>query len=186
MKIKNLITNLSARRNATLLWRASKMYLKAVDEAERLSREDGFRYFVIWDPSRQTLIPITYELHNAEGDFDSFRRAHPHATYRDYMCSCRGDSYKSLVWRGRFKNRLTYEEFKAASFYYTANRHKPGSNLSGEELDYRKREWMSFYLKVAPRLTFRHIQIDLSPKRFFKRVYLGVKSLIVRVIQIFY
>jgi hypothetical protein len=184
IKVKKLF-GLAAIRNAILLWRASKMYLKAVDEAERKYRKDKLRYFVIWDPTRRSLIPLTYELHNEEGGRRAYMRKHPMSSYRDYLYSCRSDSYKSLVLRGRFKNRLDYNEFKSAAFYYTPSR-KSEERCHGDDLEQRKQEWMKFYTKVSRCNTFSHSRLNFSPKRFAKSISLTVKSIVDYVINLFY
>ena len=65
------------------MMKATVMWQKAKEEAEEKRKMDGHRYFVIYDAGQKKLICITYDI------------------YRE-----RGDSYKYLRLRGRFKRPL--------------------------------------------------------------------------------
>ena len=106
------------------MMKATVMWQKAKEEAEEKRKMDGHRYFVIYDAGQKKLICITYDI------------------YRE-----RGDSYKYLRLRGRFKRPLKREELKALCFYYTTSQWttKP---ISQEEEREKLVEWQKYYLKV--------------------------------------
>lgn len=119
--VKNII--MSPKRSRILL-EASVMWTKAKEEAEEMRKRDGHRYFVVYDVSQDKLIPITYDL------------------YRN-----RGDSYKYLRLRGRFKTPLRREQLKELCFYYTGS--KWGSRpCEGNEEQEKMKEWQGYYLRV--------------------------------------
>lgn len=107
------------------MMKATVMWQKAKEEAEEKRKMDGHRYFVIYDAGQKKLICITYDI------------------YRE-----RGDSYKYLRLRGRFKRPLKREELKALCFYYTTSQWttKP---ISQEEEREKLVEWQKYYLKVG-------------------------------------
>lgn len=107
------------------MMKATVMWQKAKEEAEEKRKMDGHRYFVIYDAVQKKLICITYDI------------------YRE-----RGDSYKYLRLRGRFKRPLKREELKALCFYYTTSQWttKP---ISQEEEREKLVEWQKYYLKVG-------------------------------------
>ena len=107
------------------MMKATVMWQKAKEEAEEKRKMDGHRYFVIYDAGQKRLICITYDI------------------YRE-----RGDSYKYLRLRGRFKRPLKREELKALCFYYTTSQWttKP---ISQEEEREKLVEWQKYYLKVG-------------------------------------
>ena len=107
------------------MMKATVMWQKAKEEAEEKRKTDGHRYFVIYDAGQKKLICITYDI------------------YRE-----RGDSYKYLRLRGRFKRPLKREELKALCFYYTTSQWttKP---ISQEEEREKLVEWQKYYLKVG-------------------------------------
>ena len=107
------------------MMKATVMWQKAKEEAEEKRKMDGHRYFVIYDAGQKKLICITYDI------------------YRE-----RGDSYKYLRLRGRFKKPLKREELKALCFYYTTSQWttKP---ISQEEEREKLVEWQKYYLKVG-------------------------------------
>ena len=107
------------------MMKATVMWQKAKEEAEEKRKMDGHRYFVIYDAGQKKLICITYGI------------------YRE-----RGDSYKYLRLRGRFKRPLKREELKALCFYYTTSQWttKP---ISQEEEREKLVEWQKYYLKVG-------------------------------------
>lgn len=107
------------------MMKATVMWQKAKEEAEEKRKMDGHRYFVIYDAVQKKLICITYDI------------------YRE-----RGDSYKYLRLRGRFKKPLKREELKALCFYYTTSQWttKP---ISQEEEHEKLVEWQKYYLKVG-------------------------------------
>ena len=107
------------------MMKATVMWQKAKEEAEEKRKMDGHRYFVIYDAGQKKLICITYDI------------------YRE-----RGDSYKYLRLRGRFKRPLKREELKALCFYYTTSQWttKP---IRQEEEHEKLVEWQKYYLKVG-------------------------------------
>ena len=107
------------------MMKATVMWQKAKEEAEEKRKMDGHRYFVIYDAVQKKLICITYDI------------------YRE-----RGDSYKYLRLRGRFKKPLKREELKALCFYYTTSQWttKP---ISQEEEHEKLVEWQKYYLNVG-------------------------------------
>ena len=105
--------------------KATVMWQKAKEEAEEKRKMDGHRYFVIYDAGQKKLICITYDI------------------YRE-----RGDSYKYLRLRGRFKRPLKREELKALCFYYTTSQW-PTKTISQEEEREKLVEWQKYYLKVG-------------------------------------
>lgn len=119
--VKNAI--LSPRRSRVLL-EASVMWNKAKEEAEEKRKLDGHRYFVVYDLNQGKLICITYDLYKG-----------------------RGDSYKYLRLRGRFKSPLKREQLKELCFYYTGSKWgaKP---CGGAEEQERMKEWQQYYLRV--------------------------------------
>ena len=90
------IKSLVRKRRIASLWKSSLLLKKAIEEAEEKNKQDGRRYFVIWDPAQQKLISITYDY------------------YKD-----RWDSYKYLLHRGRFRMRMNRGQLKEMCFYYT-------------------------------------------------------------------
>ena len=120
--VKNAVMNPVRSRK---MMKATVMWQKAKEEAEEKRKMDGHRYFVIYDAGQKKLICITYDI------------------YRE-----RGDSYKYLRLRGRFKRPLKREELKALCFYYTTSQWttKP---ISQEEEREKLVEWQKYYLKVG-------------------------------------
>lgn len=120
--VKNAVMNPVRSRK---MMKATVMWQKAKEEAEEKRKMDGHRYFVIYDAGQKKLISITYDI------------------YRE-----RGDSYKYLRLRGRFKKPLKREELKALCFYYTTSQWtaKP---ISQEEEREKLVEWQKFYMKVG-------------------------------------
>lgn len=120
--VMNAVTNPVKSRK---MMKATVMWQKAKEEAEEKRKMDGHRYFVIYDAGQKKLICITYDI------------------YRE-----RGDSYKYLRLRGRFKRPLKREELKALCFYYTTSQWttKP---ISQEEEREKLVEWQKYYLKVG-------------------------------------
>lgn len=107
------------------MMKATVMWQKAKEEAEEKRKMDGHRYFVIYDAGQKKLICITYDI------------------YRE-----RGDSYKYLRLRGRFKKPLKREELKALCFYYTTSQWTTKA-ISQEEEREKLLEWQKYYLKVG-------------------------------------
>lgn len=107
------------------MMKATVMWQKAKEEAEEKRKMDGHRYFVIYDAGQKKLICITYDI------------------YRE-----RGDSYKYLRLRGRFKKPLKREELKALCFYYTTSQWTTKA-ISQEEEQEKLLEWQKYYLKVG-------------------------------------
>lgn len=107
------------------MMKATVMWQKAKEEAEEKRKMDGHRYFVIYDAVQKKLICITYDI------------------YRE-----RGDSYKYLRLRGRFKKPLKREELKALCFYYTTSQWTTKA-ISQEEEREKLLEWQKYYLKVG-------------------------------------
>lgn len=107
------------------MMKATVMWQKAKEEAEEKRKMDGHRYFVIYDAGQKKLICITYDI------------------YRE-----RGDSYKYLRLRGRFKKPLKREEIKALCFYYTTSQWTTKA-ISQEEEREKLLEWQKYYLKVG-------------------------------------
>ena len=107
------------------MMKATVMWQKAKEEAEEKRKMDGHRYFVIYDAGQKKLICITYDI------------------YRE-----RGDSYKYLRLRGRFKRTLKREELKALCFYYTTSQWTT-KTISQEEEREKLVEWQKYYLKVG-------------------------------------
>lgn len=119
--VKNILMN---PKKSRILLEASKMWMKAKEEAEEMRKRDGHRYFVVYDISQGKLIHITYDL------------------YKN-----RGDSYKYLRLRGRFKSPIRREQLKELCFYYTGS--KWGAKAcEGEQEQEKMREWQKYYLKV--------------------------------------
>lgn len=120
--VKNAVMNPVRSRK---MMKATVMWQKAKEEAEEKRKMDGHRYFVIYDAGQKKLISITYDI------------------YRE-----RGDSYKYLRLRGRFKKPLKREELKALCFYYTTSQWtaKP---ISQEEEREKLVEWQKYYMKVG-------------------------------------
>lgn len=111
-------------KKSRLLLEASVMWNKARQEAEEMRKTDGHRYFVVYDRSQEKLICITYDM------------------YRE-----RGDSYKYLRLRGRFKSPLKREELKALCFYHTGS--KWGAKAcTGDDEQEKMKEWQQYYLRV--------------------------------------
>lgn len=107
------------------MMKATVMWQKAKEEAEEKRKMDGHRYFVIYDAGQKKLICITYDI------------------YRE-----RGDSYKYLRLRGRFKKPLKREELKSLCFYYTTSQWTT-KTISQEEEREKLVEWQKYYLKVG-------------------------------------
>ena len=120
--VKNAVMNPVRSRK---MMKATVMWQKAKEEAEEKRKMDGHRYFVIYDAGQKKLICITYDI------------------YRE-----RGDSYKYLRLRGRFKKPLKREELKALCFYYTTSKWTPKA-ISQEEEREKLVEWQKYYLKVG-------------------------------------
>lgn len=120
--VKNAVMNPVRSRK---MMKATVMWQKAKEEAEEKRKMDGHRYFVIYDAGQKKLISITYDI------------------YRE-----RGDSYKYLRLRGRFKKPLKREELKALCFYYTTSQWttKP---ISQEEEREKLVEWQKYFMKVG-------------------------------------
>lgn len=120
--VKNAVMNPVRSRK---MMKATVMWQKAKEEAEEKRKMDGHRYFVIYDAGQKKLISITYDIYQE-----------------------RGDSYKYLRLRGRFKKPLKREELKALCFYYTTSQWtvKP---ISQEEEREKLVEWQKFYMKVG-------------------------------------
>lgn len=55
------VKSLVQKRRIASLWKSSLLLKKAIEEAEEKNKQDGRRYFVIWDPAQQKLISITYD-----------------------------------------------------------------------------------------------------------------------------
>lgn len=119
--VKNVI--LSPRRSRVLL-EASVMWNKAKKEAEEKRMLDGHRYFVVYDLNQGKLICITYDL------------------YKN-----RGDSYKYLRLRGRFKSPLRREQLKELCFYYTGSKWGAPSCSGADEAE-KMKEWQRYYLRI--------------------------------------
>lgn len=124
MKLKDYMDRWRWLRESCQLWKACRLYKEGVKEAREKHAKDRRRYYLVWDPAQQRLISLTYDRY--EG---------------------RGDSYKYLVQRGRWKSRLTPGEMKEASFYYTPSRSKRAW-LTEDEAEEKKREWLSFYMRL--------------------------------------
>ena len=120
--VKNAVMNPVKSRK---MMKATVMWQKAKEEAEEKRKMDGHRYFVVYDAGQKKLICITYDM------------------YRE-----RGDSYKYLRLRGRFKKPLKREELKALCFYYTTSQWttKP---ISQEEEREKLVEWQKYFMKVG-------------------------------------
>ena len=120
--VKNAVMNPVRSRK---MMKATVMWQKAKEEAEEKRKMDGHRYFVIYDAGQKKLICITYDI------------------YRE-----RGDSYKYLRLRGRFKRPLKREELKALCFYYTTSQWTTNA-ISQEEEREKLVEWQKYYMKVG-------------------------------------
>lgn len=107
-----------------LFYQACKVYQQGINDAELAYKRDHYRYYVIWDRVQDKLIPITYDLYKG-----------------------RGDSYKYLVRRGRFLNRLTRDELKHTCFYFTPSRNST-CRLHGNALAARKEEFFRYYFRL--------------------------------------
>jgi len=119
--VKNALMN---PRKSRIMLESSKMWVKAKEEAEELRKRDGHRYFVVYDISQDKLISITYDL------------------YKN-----RGDSYKYLRLRGRFKTPIKREHLKGLCFYYTGSKWGAKACTGAEEAE-KMKEWQQYYLKV--------------------------------------
>jgi hypothetical protein len=127
MKLKDFLMRVRRIRETWMLWKACRLYKEGVREAETKHKKDGYRYFLIYDPTQKRLVALTYERHKN-----------------------RGDSYKYLVLRGRWKNRLTYEEMKQVSFYYTPSRWSR-LPLSSHQKEEKKREFLTYFMRQQRR-----------------------------------
>lgn len=92
------VKSLVQKRRIASLWKSSLLLKKAIEEAEEKNKQDGRRYFVIWDPAQQKLISITYDY------------------YKD-----RWDSYKYLLHRGRFRMRMNRGQLKEIIYVFTTD-----------------------------------------------------------------
>lgn len=111
-------------KKSRVLLKASVMWNQAKEEAEEKRKLDGHRYFVVYDMMQDKLICITYDAYKG-----------------------RGDSYKYLRIRGRFKNPLRREQLKQLCFYYTGS--KWGSpSCGGADEQERMKEWQQYYLRI--------------------------------------
>lgn len=121
--IKNII---KARKRAKVLLQSSIMLQKAIDEADRKYKKKGHRYYVVYDPNKKALVPITYDIY----------------LYRT-------DSYIYLRRRGQFANPLTREELKQKCFYYTPSKNFPDRSCPPDVREKKMLIWQKFYeLKV--------------------------------------
>lgn len=109
---------------AKKMYAASSMWKKAVEEAEEKRKQDGHRYFVIWDQRQQKLISITYDIYRS-----------------------RGDSYQYLRIRGAFRRPLRREELKKYSFYYTSSQWRAKS-CTPEEAKEKMILWQQMYMRM--------------------------------------
>jgi hypothetical protein len=124
--IKNLF---KGRSKAKALFEASVMLQKAIDEAEAKYKKTGHRYFVVYDPNSNKLVPITYDLY----------------IYKT-------DSYIYLRRRGKFAKPLTREELKQRCFYYTASKNFRDRICPKQEKERRMLLWQKFYeMKIYKR-----------------------------------
>lgn len=122
--IKNLIKN---RKRARILLEASIILQKAIDEAERKYRKTGHRYYLVWDPNKRQLVPITYDLY-----------------------IFKTDSYIYLRRRGKFATPLTRNQLKEKCFYYTASKNVPHKTCPKDEREKKMLIWQKFYeLRVS-------------------------------------
>jgi hypothetical protein len=129
MEIK-MFKRLASKLNRTVwLWRACRVYQQGAREAERKHAKDKHRYYCVYDPGQGHLVAITYEMHKG-----------------------RGDSYKYLVQRGRWKNRLSVEEMKQCCFYYTPSKWTR-RRMTPAEAEEKKREFLRYYLKIHQGVT---------------------------------
>lgn len=62
------VKSLVQKRRIASLWKSSLLLKKAIEEAEEKNKQDGRRYFVIWDPAQQKLISITYDYYKDRWD----------------------------------------------------------------------------------------------------------------------
>lgn len=118
------VKSLVQKRRIASLWKSSLLLKKAIEEAEEKNKQDGRRYFVIWDPAQQKLISITYDY------------------YKD-----RWDSYKYLLHRGRFRMRMNRGQLKEMCFYYTKSKNGLPS-CQDEERKEKMIEWQNYYHRL--------------------------------------
>lgn len=122
--IKNLIKN---RKRAKLLLEASIMLQKAIDEAEKKYRKTGHRYYLVWDPNKRQLVPITYDLY-----------------------IFKTDSYIYLRRRGQLATPMTRNQLKEKCFYYTASKNCPDRTCPKDRQEEKMLIWQKFYeLRVS-------------------------------------
>lgn len=121
--VKNALLN---PKKSKRMMEATVMWQKAKDEAEELRKQDGHRYFVIYDAQQKKLICITYDIYRG-----------------------RSDSYQYLRQRGAFKRPLRREELKALCFYYTTSKWTSNSCTEKEQQE-KLVEWQRYYLRLNP------------------------------------
>lgn len=142
------IKSLVQKRRIASLWKSSLLLKKAIEEAEEKNKQDGRRYFVIWDPAQQKLISITYDY------------------YKD-----RWDSYKYLFHRGRFRMRMNRGQLKEMCFYYTKS--KNGSpSCQDEERKEKMIEWQNYYHRLLVSDRIRVISRCWNLKSLWKKITL--------------
>ena len=82
------IKSLVRKRRIASLWKSSLLLKKAIEEAEEKNKQDGRRYFVIWDPAQQKLISITYDYYKDRWDSYKYLLSYanePRAVERDVL-----------------------------------------------------------------------------------------------------
>lgn len=145
------VKSLVRKRRIASLWKSSLLLKRAVEEAEKKSKQDGRRYFVIWDPAQQKLISITYDYYKG-----------------------RWDSYKYLFRRGRFRARMDRGQLKEMCFYYTKSRNGSPS-CPEEERKEKMIEWQNYYHHLLVSDRIRVISCGRNLKSLWKRITLRIR-----------
>lgn len=132
--------------HAAVLWNASVMLGRAIEDAEDKYRKDGHRYFIIWDPAQRSLISITYDAYKG-----------------------RADSYQYLARRGRFPVRFSRDELKELCFHYTASRNGAPSCSDAEKKE-KLLEWQGYCSRLSRSDRFSGIRKIWSWKLLGKKL----------------
>jgi hypothetical protein len=106
------------------LWKACRIYEAGIKETEEKHRKDRLRYFMVFDPVQWKMVALTYDRYKG-----------------------RADSYKYLVQRGRWKNRLSQEQMKELSWYYTPSKWAP-LGMDKETQKRKKKVWIRYYFHL--------------------------------------
>lgn len=120
--VKSFGKLMAKRRKAIALLKASIMLQKGIEKAEKKYKTTGHRYYLIYDPNKNELVPITYDIY-----------------------ILRTDSYIYLRRRGKMPHPLTRRELKERCFYYTPSKNVPDRRSTGEEQKQKMLKWQKYY-----------------------------------------